>query len=222
MVLLSLVGSCSGQRAPDSSVSATTTTTPKNVLVTVPDVRSFSLGEAVDIMAEVGLVGVPNDTDSHDEESVVRAQEPPAGAEVPSGSVVGFRTLTFGKRMCDTRVFPVGEEGTFDVVAVGPLTFYGLKAQMDGAESAFEPDSNGLREAVKIGVQVTGSADSVLVALPSVSPGAGGCHCCTTCQLFSAVQAPRAVDAKSGPPKSLTVSTQMGTASAWRSSGRAS
>jgi hypothetical protein len=124
-------------------------------------------------MAEVGLVGVPHDSDSHDEESVVRAQEPPAGVEVQAGSVIGFRTLTFGERTCGTRVFPAGEGGSDDLLTLGPLIFYGLEAQTEVDASEFDPDSNGLREAIKIGVQVTGSADSALLALPSVKPGYG-------------------------------------------------
>ena len=190
-VLMSLVVACWGEgTASDTSSSVSVTpTTPPEVsttparepsttvstpdLVTVPDVRSLPLGAAVEAMTEAGLVGVPSDSDSRDEEAVVRAQEPPAGGEVQPGSVVGFRTLTFGKRTCDTQVFPAGEGGSADVVTLGPLTLYGLEPQMEVDASAFEPDSNGLREAIKVGVRITGSSDSVLLALPSGKPGIG-------------------------------------------------
>lgn len=189
IALMSLVAACSGEgRASDTSGSVPVSTTTPNAstsagessttssgpdLVAVPDARSLLLGEAVEVMTEVGLVGVPHDSDSHDEESVVRAQEPPAGVEVQAGSVIGFRTLTFGERTCDTRVFPAGEGGSDDVLTLGPLIFYGLEAQTEVDGSEFDPDSNGLREAIKIGVRVTGNADSVLLALPSVKPGSG-------------------------------------------------
>ncbi|MGH8926282.1 MAG: hypothetical protein ACRDWA_16890 [Acidimicrobiia bacterium] len=93
--------------------------------------------------------------------------------EVRVGSVIGLRTLTFAARTCDTRVFPAGEGGSSDLVTLGPLVLYGLNAQMDVDASAFEPDSNGLREAIKVGIRVTASADSVLLALPSVKHSSG-------------------------------------------------
>jgi len=58
----------------------------------VPDVVGWHVGQAQAVMLKAGLVGVAYEPDSQGSDSVVVAQEPPAGSTVPRGSVVGFRT----------------------------------------------------------------------------------------------------------------------------------
>lgn len=63
--------------------------------VEVPDAVGLTLNEAAIRMQTAGLNVVGSGTpsgDPTDEDAVVRAQEPPAGARVPAGACVGFRT----------------------------------------------------------------------------------------------------------------------------------
>jgi beta-lactam-binding protein with PASTA domain len=58
----------------------------------VPDVVGRQVGQAQAVLRKAGLVGVAYERDPQGADSVVVAQEPPAGSTVPRGSVVGFRT----------------------------------------------------------------------------------------------------------------------------------
>lgn len=65
--------------------------------VDVPDVVGLTLAEAIRRLETVGLRVVDNGTppgDPDSENAIVTAQEPAAGASVPPGSCVGFRTET--------------------------------------------------------------------------------------------------------------------------------
>ena len=63
--------------------------------VTVPDVVGLPLAEATSRVESVGLkvrgTGAVESDPQHPA-AIVVAQEPPAGADVPGGSLVGFRT----------------------------------------------------------------------------------------------------------------------------------
>jgi beta-lactam-binding protein with PASTA domain len=58
----------------------------------VPDVVGRQLGQAQALMRKAGLVGVAYERDPQGVDSVVVAQEPPAGSTAPLGTTVGFRT----------------------------------------------------------------------------------------------------------------------------------
>lgn len=80
--------------------------------VKVPDVTGLSVAEAKQALEQVGLKGsvasgsVVRDgrtvpwSDPDDAEALVAAQEPPGGARVPRGSIVGLRTGIASRDLC--------------------------------------------------------------------------------------------------------------------------
>ena len=194
VVLVLVAGACSrgssqqsSTLSPETLVVSTTgvaasPTVPPSVpesggLVRVPDVRDLVLVDALAVMSDAGLAGWVHETDSADSDTVVRTQEPQAGEEVPAGSVVRFRTLTYGERGCETRVVPAGDAASPDSadlsVRVGSVIFDGLSVSPSIAENAFSPDAGGRRAAIKIPLSLDSTAEHVWIALPNETPGSG-------------------------------------------------
>lgn len=89
--------------APSVQRPATTVTTLAPAIRTapgktrgygVPDVLGRTLTQAERVMRSGGLHGRAYERDPQGRDAVVIAQEPPAFAVVPPGSIVGFRTMT--------------------------------------------------------------------------------------------------------------------------------
>jgi hypothetical protein len=87
LVLLVVAG-----RLPVTLTSVPSTTNASRSVAGVPDVVGRQLGQAQAVMRKAGLVGVAYERDPQGSDSVVVAQEPPAGSTAPLGSTVGFRT----------------------------------------------------------------------------------------------------------------------------------
>ena len=137
----------------------------------VPDVRGLVLADALTVLGEAGIVGSVIDFDSHDEDAVVRAQEPGAGQRIPVGSVVGLRTLTAARLGCDGSVSGspiIDVPGTF-----GGVTLAGLSDTTPVTHGDLEPDSNGRRFAVELGTQLNAGSAPVWIVFPSRRPGEG-------------------------------------------------
>jgi PASTA domain len=91
----------------------------------VPDVLGRTLAQAERMMRTGGLHGSAHERDPQGDNAVVVAQEPPAGALVPPGGVVGFRTRTGVQPYGAPRRLRLGAgpiTAAFRIVAPDPAT----------------------------------------------------------------------------------------------------
>jgi hypothetical protein len=91
----------------------------------VPDVLGRTMAQAEQMLRTVGLRGGAHGRDPQRRDAVVVAQEPPAFAVVPPGSVVGFRTRTDVQPYDVPRRLRLGRGPTtaaYRVVAPDPAT----------------------------------------------------------------------------------------------------
>jgi hypothetical protein len=80
------------QRQHDAAGPTSAAAPPALRTVRLPDTVGRTLSQAQQRLRTRGLRGVASDHDPHTPDAVVVAQEPPAGALVMPGSVIGFRT----------------------------------------------------------------------------------------------------------------------------------